>query len=67
MVGIYGGQGQSIGKQISQLEDGADIVVATPGRLVDMIGRKVVDFKNLKVTCLDEADEMLNMGFQKDI
>jgi ATP-dependent RNA helicase DeaD len=42
-------------------------VVGTPGRLLDMLNRNVISFKDLKAIVLDEADEMLNMGFQEDV
>lgn len=49
------------------LNRGAEIVVGTPGRLLDMLNRNVISFKELKAIVLDEADEMLNMGFQEDV
>ena len=65
VVGVYGGD--PIGRQLDRLERGCDVVVATPGRLIDFINRGSINFSSLQVVCLDEADEMLNMGFQKDI
>jgi ATP-dependent RNA helicase DeaD len=65
IVPIYGGA--SIDTQIRQMNRGAQIVVATPGRLVDMIKRKRVDLSQVSFVALDEADEMLNMGFKEDI
>jgi ATP-dependent RNA helicase DeaD len=62
---IYGGA--SIIMQIKALKKGVQIVVATPGRLIDMIERKVIDLQKVKYVVLDEADEMLNMGFRDDI
>ncbi|MGM0508911.1 MAG: DEAD/DEAH box helicase [Fusobacteriota bacterium] len=62
---IYGGQ--SIGRQINKLERGVDIVVGTPGRLIDLIGRGKLKLDKIKYMILDEADEMLNMGFIDDI
>ncbi len=62
---IYGGA--SITMQIRELKKGVQIVVATPGRLIDMIERKVIDLQKVKYVVLDEADEMLNMGFRDDI
>ncbi|MDI6744758.1 MAG: DEAD/DEAH box helicase [Thermodesulfovibrionales bacterium] len=62
---IYGGQ--SIELQIRSLKRGADIVVGTPGRVLDHIGRKTLVLKDIKTVVLDEADEMLNMGFIEDI
>ena len=54
-------------RQLDQLKRGVDIVVATPGRLVDFINRGVIDFKDLKILILDEADEMLKQGFKEEI
>ena len=65
IVPVYGGA--SIDTQTRQLSRGAQIVVATPGRLVDMIKRKRVDLSQVQFVALDEADEMLNMGFKEDI
>lgn len=62
---IYGGA--SIDKQAKEIKDGAQIVVATPGRLMDMIKRRIIKLSDVKVVVLDEADEMLNMGFKEDI
>ncbi len=64
-VAIYGGA--SITDQAKQIKRGAQIVVATPGRMQDMINRKMVDITNISYCVLDEADEMLNMGFYEDI
>lgn len=64
-VAIYGGA--SITEQAKQIKRGAQIVVATPGRMKDMIGRKMVDISKIDYCVLDEADEMLNMGFFEDI
>lgn len=65
IVAVYGGA--SIRDQISLLKRGAQVVVATPGRLIDLLERKAVHLDQLRVLVLDEADEMLNMGFQEDI
>ena len=65
VVAVYGGA--NIGDQLRQIRRGVQIVVATPGRMLDIIGRKAIDFSNVKYVVLDEADEMLNMGFQEDI
>lgn len=54
-------------EQIMAVKDGIDIVVGTPGRIIDFIGKGIFDFSGLEATCLDEADEMLNMGFKDDI
>ncbi|MEO8961605.1 MAG: DEAD/DEAH box helicase [Ginsengibacter sp.] len=62
---VYGGA--SIVMQIRALKKGVQIVVATPGRLIDMIERKAIDLGKVKYVVLDEADEMLNMGFRDDI
>ncbi|WP_062054741.1 DEAD/DEAH box helicase [Aquimarina longa] len=64
-VAIYGGA--SITDQAKQIKRGAQIIVATPGRMQDMINRKMVDISNISYCVLDEADEMLNMGFYEDI
>jgi len=65
IVAIYGGA--SISEQIRKVKKGAQIIVATPGRLIDMIDRKAVNLKNVRYVVLDEADEMLNMGFKEDL
>ncbi|HEX6428410.1 MAG TPA: DEAD/DEAH box helicase, partial [Niastella sp.] len=65
VVAVYGGT--PIGQQIRELRRGVQIVVATPGRLIDLIERKAIDLEQIKYVVLDEADEMLNMGFQEDI
>ncbi|MDE6032932.1 MAG: DEAD/DEAH box helicase [Muribaculaceae bacterium] len=62
---VYGGS--SIMSQIKALRGGAQIIVATPGRLIDLIERKEVDLKDVHTVVLDEADEMLNMGFLDSI
>jgi len=64
-VAIYGGA--SIDNQTRDIKRGAQIVVATPGRMVDMIDRRRVNLSNVKFAVLDEADEMLNMGFKEDL
>ncbi len=65
VLAVYGGA--SIGMQIRDLKRGVQIVVATPGRLIDLIERKAINLEEIKYVVLDEADEMLNMGFQDDI
>ncbi len=65
VVAVYGGA--SIGLQIRDLKRGVQIVVATPGRLIDLIERKAINLEQIKYVVLDEADEMLNMGFKDDI
>ncbi len=65
VVAIYGGA--SITEQARQIKRGAQIVVATPGRMKDMIGRGLVNISKIDYCILDEADEMLNMGFYEDI
>ncbi len=62
---IHGGV--SYGPQDSALRRGVDVLVATPGRLLDHIGRRNIDFRNLEVLVLDEADRMLDMGFIRDV
>jgi ATP-dependent RNA helicase RhlE len=62
---IFGGVG--INPQIKQLQHGVDILVATPGRLLDHIGQKTVDVSKIEILILDEADRMLDMGFIHDI
>ena len=65
VVAVYGGA--NISDQLRQIRRGVQIVVATPGRMLDIIGRNAIDFSNVNYVVLDEADEMLNMGFQEDI
>ncbi|ARV08848.1 ATP-dependent RNA helicase [Winogradskyella sp. PC-19] len=65
VTAIYGGA--SITDQARQVKRGAQIIVATPGRMKDMISRKLVDISKIQYSVLDEADEMLNMGFYEDI
>ncbi|MGL1900807.1 MAG: DEAD/DEAH box helicase [Fibrobacterales bacterium] len=64
-VCIYGGVPYD--KQVKQLKEGAHIVVATPGRLLDLLEKKVFDFLSLRDLIMDEADEMLSMGFYPDM
>jgi ATP-dependent RNA helicase DeaD len=61
VLAVYGGQ--PYGPQVNQLKRGVDIVVGTPGRIIDLMARKVLDLSMIKTVVLDEADEMLNMGF----
>ncbi|MDE7443654.1 MAG: DEAD/DEAH box helicase, partial [Muribaculaceae bacterium] len=65
VVPVYGGS--SIQSQIRSLKEGAQIIVATPGRLIDLINRGVVKLEHVHTVILDEADEMLNMGFLDSI
>lgn len=65
IVPVYGGS--SITVQIKELKIGAHIIVATPGRLIDLMDRKVIRLQNISTVVLDEADEMLNMGFRDDM
>lgn len=65
ILAVYGGS--SIETQIKALQQGVHIIVATPGRLIDLIERKVVKLGEIKTLILDEADEMLNMGFTESI
>lgn len=62
---VYGGQ--QIDRQIRELKRGVNIVIGTPGRIMDHMRRKTLKLDNLKMIILDEADEMLNMGFREDI
>lgn len=62
---VYGGQ--EIVKQIKSLKAGVQIVIGTPGRVMDHMRRKTIKFDNVKMVVLDEADEMLDMGFREDI
>ena len=62
---IYGGVKQA--KQVSSLKQGVDILVATPGRLLDLMSQGFIAFSNLKYVVLDEADQMLDMGFVNDV
>ena len=62
---VYGGE--HISKQLARLDRTTHILVATPGRLVDLLQRKVVNLESVKTVVLDEADEMLHMGFKKDL
>jgi ATP-dependent RNA helicase DeaD len=65
VVAVYGGA--SIQNQERDIKRGAQIIVATPGRMIDLINRRVIKLGEVKFVVLDEADEMLNMGFQEDI
>lgn len=65
VVAVYGGA--SIETQMRQIKKGAQIIVATPGRLIDLLTRKAIKLGAIRYLVLDEADEMLNMGFHEDI
>ena len=65
ILAIYGGQ--AMDRQIASLKKKQHIIVGTPGRIMDHMRRKTIDFSHLRVLVLDEADEMLNMGFREDI
>jgi ATP-dependent RNA helicase DeaD len=65
VVPIYGGQ--PIGRQLRSLEAGVDVIVATPGRALDHLRRRTLHLASLQVMVLDEADEMLDMGFAEDL
>jgi ATP-dependent RNA helicase DeaD len=65
VLAVYGGA--DIKPQLTALARGVDIVVATPGRMVDLLRRKRADFSRVRTVVLDEADEMLNMGFEEDL
>lgn len=62
---VYGGQ--EISKQIRSLKSGVQLIIGTPGRVMDHMRRKTINFDGVKMVVLDEADEMLNMGFREDI
>ena len=62
---VYGGQ--EIVRQIKSLKNGVQIIVGTPGRVMDHMRRKTVKFDDVKMVVLDEADEMLDMGFREDM
>lgn len=64
-LGIYGGVDQA--PQIEKLKDGIDIIIATPGRLFDLVSQKHIKLRSVEILVLDEADHMLDMGFYKDI
>ncbi|MFZ5823993.1 MAG: DEAD/DEAH box helicase [Bacillota bacterium] len=64
-IAIYGGQ--SIDRQIRSLRFGVDVVIGTPGRIIDHLGRGTLDLSKVNMAILDEADEMLDMGFIEDI
>ncbi|HYA78213.1 MAG TPA: DEAD/DEAH box helicase [Verrucomicrobiae bacterium] len=65
VLAVYGGE--SINKQIHALSNGVQIVVGTPGRLIDLMERRVLNLGSVKIVVLDEADRMLDMGFIEDI
>ena len=65
IVPVFGGA--SIDRQISLIKKGAHIISATPGRLLDLINRRIIDIRHIDTVVLDEADEMLNMGFREDL
>ena len=65
VVAVYGGA--SINDQIRQIKKGVNIIVGTPGRTIDLMQRKVIKFDSVGTVVLDEADEMLNMGFKEEI
>ena len=62
---VYGGT--SILPQIKSLKSGTQIIIGTPGRVIDLIKRKALKLKDIEFVVLDEADEMLNMGFKEDL
>lgn len=65
VLAVYGGQ--SIENQIKALKHGVDVIVGTPGRIIDHLNRKTLSLSSIKIAVLDEADEMLNMGFIEDM
>ena len=62
---VYGGE--QIQKQINALKRNTHVIVGTPGRIIDHLERRTISFEHVKCVVLDEADEMLNMGFREDI
>ena len=62
---IFGGVGQ--GRQVNAIRDGLDVLIATPGRLMDLLGQRLVDLSRIETVVLDEADRMLDMGFINDM
>jgi ATP-dependent RNA helicase DeaD len=64
-VPIYGGK--PIRGQIAKLQRGADVIIGTPGRVIDLIGRGALDLRDIEIVVLDEADRMLDIGFRPDI
>lgn len=62
---VYGGE--PIDRQISSLRRPTQIIVATPGRLIDLVNRKAVNLSKIKIVVLDEADEMLSLGFKQEL
>ncbi len=65
VVPVYGGADMS--RQVKALQGGAPVIVATPGRMKDLLDRRLVDFRSIHTVVLDEADEMLNMGFKDEL
>jgi len=65
VLGVYGGVDQA--PQIARLKEGIDIIIATPGRLFDLVSQRYIKLRAVQVLILDEADHMLDMGFYKDI
>ena len=64
---VYGGARASIGGQLSQLRQGCDVLIATPGRFVDLMDTGFVSLANIKHLCIDEVDRMLDMGYEPKI
>ena len=64
-VTIYGGV--SYDEQLAQLKKGVDVVVGTPGRLLDLANQRALDLSHVRILVLDEADEMLDLGFLPDV
>jgi ATP-dependent RNA helicase DeaD len=65
VIAVYGGQ--AYGPQIKQIKSGVEIIVGTPGRLMDLMNKNILDISHVRTVVLDEADEMLSMGFAEDI
>src|SRR5690606_4474335 len=65
ILGLFGGIDQD--PQIQKLEQGVDVLIATPGRMYDLLNQKYIDLSRVQTLVLDEADHMLDLGFNKDI
>lgn len=65
ILSVYGGQ--DLKKQLNKLKNNVDLIIATPGRLIDHLNRKTIDLSHLKTLVLDEADQMLYIGFKNEI
>lgn len=65
IIAVYGKS--DINYQIERIKKGIDIIVGTPGRLIDLLERDVIKMNQMQVLCLDEADEMLKQGFKEEV